>query len=153
MRQRKILIPHITRVCKGCGIKFFPKDGRQKYHDEDCREEYYTRHYFAKLEVEKTCPNCGTVFSTSKPKKQVYCEPDCREDARVKRADALKASRSAEKVTYLSERVAAFGRDGFRCTICGRGPKDGAVLDVVEEGANLVTVCTDCKIGKEVKQE
>ena len=69
-------------------------------------------------------------------------------DARKRRADATNASMVAERQTYLGERVAAFERDEFKCTVCGRGPKDGAVLDVVEEEAKLVTVCMDCKIGK-----
>lgn len=85
------------------------------------------------------------------PKKQTYCEPECREDARHKRLAVLEASRSTEKVTHLRDRVSAFGRDGFKCTVCGRGPKDGAVLDVVEEDGKLVTVCLECKIGKEKK--
>lgn len=151
MKQKKKTVSHLTKVCKGCGIKFFPKNGRQKYHSEDCREEYYDRHYFAKLKVVKTCLNCGVNFTTSKPKKQMYCLPECREDARIKRADAVNASKTAEKITYFGERMAAFERDEFKCTVCGRGPKDGAVLDVVEDGANLITVCMQCKIGKEVK--
>ena len=55
---------------------------------------------------------------------------------------------SAERVTYLKERVSAFEESEFRCTMCGRSPKDGIVLDVVEEGAGLRTVCTDCKTGR-----
>lgn len=137
--------------CKGCDVKFTPKNKRQKYHSEDCREAYYKRHYFPQEHVDKTCPNCGTVFSTTKPKMQVYCEPECREDARIKRLDAQKASKNAERVTYLRERVSAFERDGYKCFVCGRGPKDGAVLDVVEDGAILVTVCLECKAGKEQK--
>ncbi len=62
--------------------------------------------------------------------------------------DAIGASVAAERATYLGDRMAAFERDEFKCTMCGRGPKNGAVLDVVEEGAGLVTMCTDCKAGK-----
>lgn len=83
------------------------------------------------------------------PKKQTYCTPECREDARLKRLDAHEASKKAERVTYLTERVDAFKRDDFKCTVCGKSPKQGAVLDVVEEGTKLVTVCLECKIGKE----
>lgn len=82
------------------------------------------------------------------PTKQTYCTPGCREDARSKREEAKKASMSAERVTYLKERVSAFEESEFRCTMCGRSPKDGIVLDVVEEGAGLRTVCTDCKTGR-----
>lgn len=140
-------------VCKGCDIVFIPKSKKQKYHSEDCREDYYKRTYFAKTFVNKTCPNCERVFSTAMPKKQVYCEPECREDARRKRTEAKNASMVAERRTYLGERVATFERDKFKCTVCGRGPKDGAVLDVAEDGAKLVTVCIECKVGKGVTDD
>lgn len=60
----------------------------------------------------------------------------------------MNASVSAERQTYLGERMAAFERDGFKCTVCGRGVNDGAVLDTLEKGAGLVTMCTDCKAGE-----
>lgn len=125
-----------------------PKTRKQKYHNEECREAYYQKHYFAKVEVSKTCLNCGKIFVTTAPKKQAYCEPKCREDARKKRADAVSASKTAEKATYFGERMAAFERDEYKCTVCGRSVKDGAILDVVEEGAGLVTVCVECKAGR-----
>lgn len=132
-------------------MAFLPKNKRQKYHSDECRITYYKEHYFIKTVVSKTCPNCGVLFSTSKPKKQTYCKPECREEARIKRMDAKTASVTAERQTYLGERMAAFERDGFKCTVCGRGVKDEAVLDTVEEGAGLVTVCIDCKAGKETR--
>jgi len=138
-------------VCKGCGRLFVPKSRKQKYHDEDCRKAFYGRTYFAKTFIDKTCLNCGSVFPSSSPKKQLYCNPECREAARKKRMDARSASVVAERHTFLSERISAFERDGYRCFVCGRGPKDGAVLDVMEDGAILVTVCAECKAGKETK--
>ena len=130
---------------------FIPKTRKQKYHNEKCREKYYKEHYFTQTTVGKTCLNCGTLFSTTKPRKQTYCNPDCREEARKKRMEGLSASVMAERTTYLGERMAAFERDGFKCSVCGRGIKDSAVLDTVEEGTGLVTVCVDCKAGKEIK--
>lgn len=140
-------------TCKGCGVVFTPKSKKQKYHSEDCRKAYYDKTYYAKTYTDKTCPNCGIVYSSSAPSKQVYCSPKCREDARIKRRDAAAVSRSTEKVTYLKERVSTFERDGFKCTVCGRGPKDGIVLDVVEEDTQLRTVCSDCKTGKEITND
>jgi len=138
-------------VCKGCGRIYSPKTRKQKYCNETCREDYYKEHYFIKVVVDKVCPNCKRHFPTTMPKKQTYCNTDCREDARKKRLEAMSASATAEHTTYLSERMAAFEHDGFKCTVCGRGTKDGAILDVVEEGAKLVNVCIDCKAGRETK--
>lgn len=141
-----------AKFCKGCGIGYSPKDKRQKYHSEDCRKDYYAKHYFAKVVVEKTCPNCRTVFSTSMPLKQTYCKPECREEARTKRIDAVTASMSAERVTYLTERFAAFEKDGFKCTYCGRGNNEGVKLDTIDDGkGGLRTICEECKAGKEAK--
>ena len=140
-------LSRLFSTCKGCGVRFKPRDRRQKYHSDSCRKEYYQAHYFIQDVVEKTCPNCGLRFPTTKPKKQVYCKPECREEARIKRMDAIGASVSAERTTYLGERMAAFKHDGFKCTVCGRSVKDNAVLDTVEDGKSLKTVCIDCKAG------
>lgn len=138
--------------CKSCTILFVPKTRKQKYHNDTCRAEYYDRHYYAKKCVTKTCPNCENTFDTSKPDLQVYCNPDCREDAKRKRAEGTVASRTAERVTYLAERHSTMKRDGFRCTICGRGPQNGAVLDVEDNGAGgLKTVCKDCVEGRDTQ--
>jgi len=135
--------------CKGCGISFLPKTKRQKYHDDDCRVAYYKEHFGGK-EVSKTCPNCGTVFSTTMPKKQTYCTPECRDEAREKRIDGKLAQLDAETATNLGERYSTLERDGFKCVYCGRGAKEGAVLGVVDdEEKGLKTVCGECKAGKE----
>ncbi|KKL60700.1 hypothetical protein LCGC14_2202670, partial [marine sediment metagenome] len=72
----------------------------------------------------------------------------------VKRLDAVNASVQAERTTYLGKRMTAFEHDNFKCTVCGRSVKDNAVLDTVEDGKGLKTVCLDCKAGKtkEVKK-
>lgn len=148
-RRAKVTRAEVSRhVCKGCGKLYAPKTRKQKYCNEKCREDYYKRHYFIKEVVNKTCPNCGITFPTSKPKRQIYCNPECREDAKAKRMDALSASATAERVTYLDERMAAFERSDYKCTVCGRGVIDGAILDVAEDGAKLTTMCTDCKAGR-----
>lgn len=134
-------------------MPFVPKTRKQKYHSEACRIAYYEKQYFTKTYVNKTCLNCGGVFSTTMPKKQAYCKPECREDARIKRRDAVDASKSAERVTFFGERMTAFARDGYKCTVCGKGVKNGAILDVVEQGTGLVTVCLECKVGKGAKHE
>lgn len=136
--------------CKGCETAFFPKDKRQKYHSAECREAYYASHYFNKVMVDKACPNCGTVFSTSMPQKQAYCSPECRKEAQVRRLEGVAASMSAERITYLTERYATFQHDGYKCTYCGRGAADGVKLDTEDkEGGGLRTICNECKVGKE----
>lgn len=146
-RTKSTRSAHLTK-CKGCNIKFMPKDKRQKFHSPECRVRYYVEHYGSPV-VTKTCPNCGTSFSTAMPKKQTYCKPECREEARLNRQDKLRARVTAEKKTFLSERYAAFQRDGFKCVFCGRGPEQGTILDVVEVEHELKTTCLECKAGKE----
>lgn len=136
------------KKCKGCNIKFTPRDGRQRFHSVDCRVRYYQEHY-GSLEVTKTCPNDGKVFTTTKPKKQTYCCPECREEARQKRQDEVTSRVRAEKRTFLGERFAALERDDFKCVYCGKSKEQGAVLDVVEEEGELKTVCLECKVGRE----
>jgi len=146
--KRKAVKSSQLKKCKGCNVKFTPKDGRQKFHSVDCRVRYYQEHY-GSLEVTKTCPNCGTSFPTTKPKKQTYCKPGCREEARQKRQDEVTARVKAEKRTYLGERFAALERDGFKCVYCGKSKEQGAVLDVIEDQEELKTICLECKIGRE----
>jgi len=139
--------------CKGCDVLFAPRTRKQKYHNDACRVEYYERHYYAKKHITKTCPNCLNKFDTTKGNQQVYCSPECRDDAKKKRIEGVMASNVAERSTYLAERHSTMKRDGFRCTLCGRGPQDGAVLDVEGDGSGgLKTVCKDCIEGRELSK-
>ena len=140
---------HLVK-CKGCPVQFVPKDKRQKFHNAKCREKYYLEHY-SSTPVTKTCanPRCGAQFTTTKPRKQFYCKPECREEHRISVQDELRSRVVAEKQTFLGERFAAMQRDNFKCAYCGRGKDQGAVLDVLEVDNDLKTVCLECKMGKE----
>lgn len=58
-------------------------------------------------------------------------------------------------------RYDVFKRDGFRCVYCGRGPRDGALLEAdhviarslggADTLSNLVTSCKECNLGKSNK--
>lgn len=135
--------------CRGCGINFVPKDRREHYHSDTCRETYYQRVYFAKIQVNKTCPNCGADFVTSKPGRQNYCSPECRDDARKKRLEGIAASVNAERATFMGDRFATLERNGFKCVHCGRGAHDGARLNVEDDGkGKLQTICDMCAEGQ-----
>jgi len=110
----------------------------QKYCSDECRVKYYSERYYGKVEVRKVCANCGNPFTTTSPMKQKYCSPECREDAKTKRIQGV-LSGSKE----LKERYTSFKRDGFKCTVCGRGAADGVRLEVYEER----TVCAECRAG------
>ena len=151
-KELKDKLPPIR--CKGCPISFIPKDHRQHFHSDVCREDYYSRTYFSKPAVTKVCPNCGDNFPTSKPGRQVYCKPDCREDAKKKRVEGIGASISAERKTFLGDRFAAMERGGFKCSYCGKSSHDGVKLDVEDDGkGGLQTVCNVCVEGREFNSE
>jgi len=134
--------------CKGCRISFIPKDRRQKFHSSDCRVKYYDTHYASPV-VSKTCPNCGTLFQTTKPKKQTYCKPECREENRIKRQDELSSRVKAERLTYLGERFAVLQKYNYACAYCGKSVEQGAVLDVVDDKGELKAACLECRAGRE----
>lgn len=63
--------------CKRCGIEFERTNpmGAPRLHCSDkCRK---AKDYTPKPKVDKTCSQCNTAFSSSRPK-QVYCSYDCR---------------------------------------------------------------------------
>lgn len=149
--SKKSALP--LKTCLSCGGSFLPKRKTQKYCTDTCRAKYYDEHYFVKVEVPKICLNCGTSFVTRCPKKQIYCSPECRTEAQQKRVEAATASYTAERQTYLEERFAAFEKDGYKCTYCGRGTSDGVKLDVEGDGkGGLRTICIECKVGKGPKE-
>ena len=146
-KKKKPSLPPIK--CKGCGTNFVPDSRRQRYHSATCREDTYSRVYFSKTSAQKTCPNCRMKFMTTKPGRQDYCHPDCREEARIKRRDGVIASVSAERKTFLGDRFAAMEKDGFKCVFCGKGPHDGVKLDVEDDGkGGIHTVCNLCVEGR-----
>lgn len=64
------------KTCKFCGGYFRPERKSQVYCNDECRNGYYDR---LKVVTKKTCPRCGTEFETTKPIRQVYCSPGCRD--------------------------------------------------------------------------
>ena len=89
----------------------------------------------------RQCPVCGEGFASNNQSKK-YCSYEC--------------SRQAQNPPGpLRLRFGIFARDKFRCRYCGRGPKDGARLQidhVVPNGQNrlinLITSCGECNRGK-----
>jgi len=149
-KKEKTKAPLPPRECKGCGVVFTPSDRREHYHSENCRESYYQRTYYAGASATKTCANCGVEFTTTKPGRQDYCTPECREDHRRKKIIGVNASVNAERITYRGDRFATLERDKFRCRYCGKGGGDGVKLDVESDGeGGLRTVCSECVEGRE----
>ncbi len=137
-------------ICKGCPVKFFSHDRRQRFHTDSCREAFYERTYFAHVTVDKVCPNCGITYPTSKPGRQVYCKPACRIEHMQKKRDGTLASLAAERETFLGDRYSVLEQSKFRCSICGKSPNDGISLDVEEDGnGGLRAICNMCVRGRE----
>ena len=137
-----------TKKCRRCNGPFYPRRKGQVYCTGACRREDYKEKYYSPTETEKECPECGELFSTTSPKKQTYCTPECRSKGQGKVRDKKTARDYAESLTTLGERYSTFKKDNFRCTVCGQGAQD-TVLDVdTGEDGNLKTVCVECKAGK-----
>ena len=141
--------PSVTK-CKGCGIKFMPSDYRQKFHNEQCREEYYARTYFRKTSVDKVCPQCGNTFTTSMPKKQVFCSADCRKTHRESDHEELMETVDKTRYKFYGDRFKTLKSAEFRCSYCGKDVSDNIKLDVepIEDGGYR-TICSECVMGKE----
>ena len=136
------------KKCRRCNIAFFPKRKDQVYCTDVCREEDYREKYYSPTEVDRICDECGASYSTTSPKKQKFCTPECRTKNQNKIRDVKMARDYAETLTTLGERYSTLEKDSFRCTVCGKGAKD-TVLDVdVGEDGGLKTVCVECKAGK-----
>lgn len=136
-----------SKECKGCSTWFVPERKNQVFHNAECREAYYMEHYYRKVHVRKTCPECGTMFTTTCPNKQVYCKPECR----IAEADRRKKERSQgaflkTKEEYLRLRYAVLEKDGFKCVLCGHGKGEHVVLYAVnDQELGLVTLCSACE--------
>lgn len=108
VKKEKEPLPPIQ--CKGCSAIFTPKTRKEHFHSALCRENYYQRTYFAKKEVEVTCRGCGIVFTTSKPGRQFYHTPECREEHRNDEREKLATTVATERST-LEGRVLALEKE------------------------------------------
>ena len=92
---------------------------------------------------------------------QKYCSDACQQAAynQKQREKAKAAIVAGESNHYLKIRFMVLRRDGFACSYCGRGKKEGVTLHVdhidpkSNGGAyaidNLTTACMECNIGKD----
>lgn len=149
-KKQKEQLPPIH--CKGCDVNFTPKDKRERFHSPRCREDFYERTYFTGPPVHKICPNCGSDFITTKPGRQEYCLPECREEAKQKRKEGLATGVVDEHNALLGIRYRTLQHDVFKCTTCGRGAADGVKLDVeqIEGTQDYHTVCNECVLGRKI---
>lgn len=146
-KSKKQFLPPIN--CKGCDTSFIPRDRRTKFHSESCREEYYSRTYFHKETKRKKCPNCGSMFPTSAPKKQKFCNDVCREEYRKKQREGLIESIDEKRIKFFSDRFKTFQNADFRCSYCGQTVADGIKLDVEPtNNGEYRTVCDMCMLGR-----
>ena len=148
-RTDKQSLPPIK--CKGCSVIFTPKDGRQHFHSALCRELYQQAHYWGKITTTRNCgySKCGIEFTTTKGGRQFYCCPEHRELARKERLAEIQTQISQSNTQSLHERFSALQAAGFRCSYCGRGSRDGVILEVEnDESVGVVVICNLCKAGK-----
>lgn len=120
------------------------------YCSNACRHHDYERLYPRAEEVTKICEECGGSFTTARGKNQKFCTPECRKRNQKKQRDTAIARKYAETLTTYGEKYQVLEADGFKCTACGRSPKD-VVLDVeMGKDGKLHTMCVECRTGKDL---
>jgi 5-methylcytosine-specific restriction endonuclease McrA len=104
------------------------------------------------------CRICGAGFMGTRDRS--YCGDPCRREARRVRQEHEKLTGETPRhlLSPQQRRFAILERDSFRCQFCGRGPKQGVILEVdhllprsrggLSELANLITACEQCNRGK-----
>lgn len=119
-------------LCKGCTRIFTPTKKGQKFHNNDCRTRWYREHYFNQKEpIEKTCPECGTTFETTR-EWQTYCGPDCRSEAQKKRIYGEEISSGTCQLCEKEfKNLGTYPLDGRVLKLC---EKCRIVVDAVESG-------------------
>lgn len=150
----------ISQRCP-CGERFVARRPDQVYCTQECKRRFARKRYAArnpgrgqylspvsKPTAWKVCRYgaCGNEFETNKDEK-VYCSVACASAANEERYHGP-----------LSLRFMVLARDGFRCRYCGRGPKEGAVLQIEHvvprnrngghRSINLRAACVECNLGK-----
>jgi rRNA maturation protein Nop10 len=89
--------------------------------------------------VTKTCKNCGKIFDTTMPKKQDFCDPNCRTEyqrkERLKRAPIPTAD-----IVYTLQQY------GYKCARCGSIENLTVVREVDNNGntTEFVALCAGC---------
>ena len=89
--------------CKECDITFEPTGRNQKYCSNKCRDKASNRRKLDKHCVERgyarmegLCKVCGTLFSKEGKRSIVFCSDNCRSVIATKRAEKLKAKKTAK---------------------------------------------------------
>lgn len=115
------------KKCEVCGAEFKPHS-RQKYCSDECRKSAWQKMYHDRFvskakHVEKYCPACGNVFTTTSSR-QKFCSKKCgkkyRGDGRIYRVskdERLKQCVQNDKSLWLQPLIK---RDNNTCQICGR---------------------------------
>lgn len=119
--------------CEQCEKEYSPFMITQRFCNQDCAKDY-------QIEVSRRfCATCGLELTNRHKKRCDVCI-------------------NIKKVTTRL-RFEVFKRDGFKCTYCGRNPKEDDiklhvdhVIPLSKQGTNeiknLTTSCQDCNLGK-----
>ena len=112
-----------------------------------------------KLHPLRPCEQCQETFEP-RHCNQKFCSDKCLKLASSNKRAEIREKAMAEgtEITYLKLRFTVLRRDKFCCRYCGRGAKNGTVLEVdhitpaSKHGKyaidNLFTACRECNAGK-----
>lgn len=156
-------------TCFQCGKRFQRKSYRQPYAHDFCSLKCAGafRSTLPRLEVPVTCSNCGRTFKVWQFKlrlnRNFYCNPKCRAAHIVGKNNPSFTDGAGRKRKYgpnwRQQARKAYLRDGYRCTHCGKKPKNRRHLHAhhirpfrrfngdwksANQLPNLITLCLKC---------
>ena len=75
------------KTCKVCGKEFHHKVKQTRSCSDQCKKEIKKARekVWAQIEVTKTCLNCGAKFPSTNGRRGRHCNPDCRDQYRVRK--------------------------------------------------------------------
>ncbi len=160
----------ICPVCKNTYILRPCEVGKIKTCSKECSSQHRSivrtglkHNIVRKVDKDRKCIECGTIFHKNHYKNALYCSPKCQNDAHSKRiskenhpcwkggiSKIIQADRKTRE--YAKWRRDIYKRDGFKCVKCGDNNRLHAhhIIPFSEDESkrtdinNGITLCLKC---------